>query len=142
MTRYIQYSTADGGAVLVEVEAAESMEETTSTEDLVKAGVIDEMEKKTKEVIDRAKDTFEDGLEVVRRNADAFIRKLSGLADPPDEVEVAFGLKATGEAGNFAVAKVGMEANYTVKLVWKREGEKARTPRKTRGASMIRRRRW
>ena len=32
-----------------------------------------------------------------------------------------FSLKATGEVGNFAVAKAGAEANYTVKLTWKRE---------------------
>ena len=29
-----------------------------------------------------------------------------------------FGLKTTGEAGLFAVGKVGLEANYTVKLKW------------------------
>jgi hypothetical protein len=34
-----------------------------------------------------------------------------------DEVSVKFGLKATGEAGNFAVGKVGVEANYEVKLL-------------------------
>ena len=39
-----------------------------------------------------------------------------------DEVEVSFGLKAVGEAGNFAIGKVGMEANYVVKLKW--SGEK------------------
>jgi len=35
-------------------------------------------------------------------------------------VEVKFGLKATGEAGNylFAIGKVGVEANYEVTLKW------------------------
>jgi len=47
---------------------------------------------------------------VIRRNAVVFIKKVR----PPDKVEVAFGLKATGEVGNFAVAKAGAEANYTV----------------------------
>jgi len=43
------------------------------------------------------------------------------IPDPSDEVKVTFGLQATGEVGNFAVAKVGTEASYTVKLTWKRE---------------------
>ena len=45
------------------------------------------------------------------------------LTDPPDEVEVTFGLKATGEVGNFAMAKVGTEASCTVTLTWKRKEE-------------------
>jgi hypothetical protein len=62
-------------------------------------------------------------MDTVRENAQALIDKVKQLSDPPDEVEVAFGLKATGELGNLAVAKVGAEANYTVKLTWKREEE-------------------
>jgi hypothetical protein len=34
-------------------------------------------------------------------------------------MEISFGLKATGEAGNVAIGKAGSEANFTVKLVWK-----------------------
>ena len=84
---------------------------------MVKAG----LREKAEEAISQAKATFEDGLEIVRHNADAFIDKIRGLSDPPDEVEMTFSLKATGEVGNFAVAKAGAEANYTVKLTWKRE---------------------
>jgi hypothetical protein len=36
-----------------------------------------------------------------------------------DEVEVKFGLTTTGELGNFAIGKVGVEANYEVTLKWK-----------------------
>ena len=50
----------------------------------------------------------------------------------PDEVEVTFGLKAAGEAGNFAVAKVGAEASYTVTLKWKREEEKKGSSKSSR----------
>jgi len=38
-------------------------------------------------------------------------------------MEVTFGLKATGELGNFAVAKASAEASYTVTLTWKRKEE-------------------
>jgi hypothetical protein len=70
---------------------------------------------------------------VIRHNASAFIKKTRDLPDPPDEVEVTFGLQVAREAGNFAVAKVGTEASYTVTLTWKREEKKKR--RSPRGTS-------
>jgi hypothetical protein len=39
----------------------------------------------------------------------------------PQEATVTFGLKATGEAGNFAIGKVGMEASYMVTPKWSNE---------------------
>ena len=38
-----------------------------------------------------------------------------------DEVELKFGLVTTGELGNFAVGKVGIEANYEVTLKWQKK---------------------
>ena len=58
---------------------------------------------------------------IIRQNAQIIIGKVRDLADPPDEMEVTFGLKAAGELGNFAVAKASAEANYAVKMTWKRE---------------------
>jgi hypothetical protein len=114
MTDYIQFTTEDGATILVE-----AAEEETIEPGVVKAG----LKEKAEEAIAEAKVSFERGLEIVRYNADAFIEKVRSLSDPPDEVEMTFGLKATGEVGNFAVAKTGAEANYTVKLTWKREEE-------------------
>jgi hypothetical protein len=112
MPRYIQFTAADGGTVLLEVES----EETPTQEGMVKAGLMD----KAQEVVIQAQATFEEAvMETVCRNAHAFIQKLRTLSDPPDEAEITFGLKGTGEAGNMAIAKVGAEANYTVKLVWR-----------------------
>jgi hypothetical protein len=113
MSHYIQYTTEDGATILV--EAAVELDEDQSG--VVRAG----LKEKAGETVAQAKATFEEGLEVVRHNAQVFIKKVRELPDPPDEVEVAFGLKATGEVGNFAIAKAGAEANYTVKLTWKRE---------------------
>jgi hypothetical protein len=56
---------------------------------------------------------------VVRENALALTRAVAELEHPPEEVELSFVLKATGEAGNIAVGKLGGEANYSVRLVWK-----------------------
>jgi len=123
MTDYIQFKTEDGATILVEA-AAEA--------DVYQSGVVRAgLKEKAGETIARAKASFEEGLEVIRHNAKAFIKKVRDLPDPPDEVEVTFGLQATGEVGNFAVAKVGTEASYTVTLTWKREKKERRSPRGT-----------
>ena len=123
MTHYIEFTTEDGGTILVE-----AAEEETYQPGVIKAGLKEQAEK----TIAQAQATFEDGLEVVRRNASAFIKKVRGLSDPPDEVEVSFGLKASGEVGNFAVANVGAEASYTVTLTWKRDEEKKSSSKSSR----------
>ena len=116
MSRYIQYPTADGDVVLVEIE---------DTEEAVipKGGVVpaSRIGGQAQAAVQEVGTKFEDALGVVRRNAQAIINKVKGLSDPPDEVEATFGLKATGELGNFAVAKAGAEANYTIKMTWKQE---------------------
>jgi len=40
-----------------------------------------------------------------------------------DETELKFGLVTTGELGNFAIGKVGVEANYEVTLKWKKKDD-------------------
>jgi len=112
MAQYIPFTADDGSTILVEVA-----EEETYQAGVVKAA----LEEKVQEAVGQTQAVFEDALDVVRRVAGAFIKKVRSLGDPPDEVEVTFGLKATGEFGTFAVAKAGAEANYTVKLTWKRE---------------------
>lgn len=121
MTDYIQFKTEDGAIILVEAAA----EADAYQSGVVRAG----LKEKAGEIIAQAKASFEEGLEVIRHNAKAFIKKVRDLPDPPDEVEVTFGLQSTGEVGNFAVAKVGTEASYTVTLKWKRETEQKAKPR-------------
>jgi hypothetical protein len=45
-----------------------------------------------------------------------------------DEVEITFGLKASGEMGNFLVAKSNMEGSFQVKLVWKKHEPLPKSP--------------
>jgi hypothetical protein len=113
MARYIEFSTSDGYTILVEVE----QEEVSPPQGVVKAGVREAAQKS----VAVAQTAFEDAVEqVVRHNAEALIKSVRNLSEPPDELEVTFGLKATGEVGNFAIAKGGTELNFTVKLLWKR----------------------
>lgn len=118
MAQYIQFSTEDGATILVEAAEVEA-----SQSGVIKAGLGD----KVQDTVVAAKASLEEGLEIVRHNASVFIEKVRGLSDPPDEVEMAFGLKATGELGNFAVAKAGAEASYEVTLKWKRDKDNQST---------------
>jgi hypothetical protein len=118
MTQYIQFPTADGGAILVEVEAKEA-----KVSGLVKAG----LGEKVQEAVVKVRDTFEATMmDAVRRNAEVFIKAMRTLSDPPAEAEISFGVNAVAEAGYSAIGKAGGESSYTVKLTWKREeSEKA-----------------
>ena len=66
--------------------------------------------------------SFEASLDAVRKMAGALLKKLrQDLVDEPSEVEVSFGLKASGEVGGFLVARTTMDANYAVTLKWKQK---------------------
>jgi Trypsin-co-occurring domain 1 len=115
MARYIQFETGDedGSVVLVEVEE-EDLE--TTSGGTVKAGLKDVV----KGTVAIAAKPFETAIRTaIRYNVKGLISAVRGLPDPPTEIEITFGLKATGEASNIAVGKAGTEANYNVKLVWK-----------------------
>ncbi|WP_322798523.1 CU044_2847 family protein [Thermoflexus sp.] len=73
-------------------------------------------------VSEQVRQTFEAALERVRPIAEAVIRKLRGLSDPPDQVEVEFGLKMNAQAG-VVLTGAGAEAHYRVTLTWKQESK-------------------
>jgi hypothetical protein len=64
--------------------------------------------------------SFSDAFSALRVNAEAFMSEVSAIDIKPSEIEMTFGLKASGELGNFAVGKITADANYTVKMVWKK----------------------
>jgi hypothetical protein len=116
MAHYIEFKTADGGTMLVEVE----VQETNPPPGIVKAGIIKDTIKKT---VATAELLFEDAIDrVIRQNVDALTKALQNLVKKPDEVEITFGIKGTGELGNFAIGKLSAEANFDIKLTWKRDG--------------------
>jgi len=55
-------------------------------------------------------------------NASAILAACHASDVKPDSIEVTFGLKAAVEGGVafFGVAKASAEANYTVKMTWKK----------------------
>jgi Trypsin-co-occurring domain 1 len=113
MATYIEYKMENGSTVLVEAES--------SMGGVVKAsrGGVD---------VVQAGKNFTDALASIRGSLKALVAELNALE--VEGAEVKFGIKAVGEAGNFAVGKVGGEMNYEVTLQWKKPEEKSK--RKTR----------
>lgn len=105
MSRYVEFDLPDGSTVVIESDEPDG--------GVVKAGL--------GEVAQRACETFAEGVENARKAALVIVDKVRGLHDSPDEVEVTFGLKASGELNTLVVAKAGIEASYSVKLTWKKE---------------------
>ena len=109
MSTFIEYELEDGLTILVEAPEPEAI------------GVIQAARGADGNVILKAGQKFGEALEGVVAQARLLREKLQALR--ADEVEVSFGLRTTGEVGNFAVGKIGVEANYTVTLKWKNPGE-------------------
>ncbi len=75
-------------------------------------------------MIIKANQKFHAALAGVKHSATALRQELDELK--ADEVEVKFGLQTIGELGNFAIGKVGVEANYEVTLKWSNEKKNGR----------------
>lgn len=104
MATFVEYELEDGTTILVETTAPQTSGITKASRD------------KVGNVIAQAGQKFEDAFASVKKSAVIVRHQLEDMR--ADEVEVTFGLKATGEFGNFAIGQVGGEANYTVKLKW------------------------
>ncbi len=96
----------EGSTILVEVE--------DSLQGGTQRGVL-----KPGQVAYEATQTFNTALrKAVRPTAVALIREFRNLPDPPEDVEVKFGIKMNMGVG--AVITAGSEANFEVTLKWKK----------------------
>jgi hypothetical protein len=109
MKRLVEFPLQAGGTVVVEVDEPEPE---GGTERAARPG----------EVVEKAFGTFEDALSTVRPTVEGLIAKLAALSDPPDQTEVEFGLKLTAKVGA-VLASADAEANYKLKLTWKRTSQ-------------------
>ena len=111
MKRLVEFRSEDGLPVLVEVEDIGLAGET-------RRGL------STSAVVERAQTSFEDALDKARPMASSLVRKLRAIGDaagnPPDEVQVEFGLILSAEAGA-VLAAASATANYKVTMTWKRQ---------------------
>ena len=114
MPSYLRVEADDGGSIILEVEVEANAEEAGPQ----KAGVKDVVQR-TVVVTQNAVDSVIQ--QAMRYNARLFVNAVRALEDAPSEAELSFGLKATGELGNFVITKVSAEMNYGVRLLWRNE---------------------
>lgn len=107
MGQLVEFDLNDGGTILVEVH------ETTRTDGPVTRGLGGD------QVTERARHTFEDALQHVEPVAQAVITRLCGMAQPPDEMQVEFGVDLHAEAGAF-IAAASATANFKIAMTWRR----------------------
>jgi hypothetical protein len=101
---------SNDGAVLIEVASLPAVS------GIAKAG----LPQMINHTVEQAADALRAGVATaIRTNVEILAAALQDLATRPDEVELSFGLKVSGEVGTVIVTKISAEANYTVKLSWK-----------------------
>lgn len=103
MKQLVEYELEGGASIMVEVELPEA--------GIQRAGREDQPVKATRK--------FEAALEQVKPVAEKVLETLRGLANPPNEIDVQFGIKLSAKAGAI-IASADTEANFTVTLTWKR----------------------
>jgi hypothetical protein len=104
VSHIVDFRLEDGGTMHVEVD------------EQVSGGVV--RSARPGQVVGQAGQSLEEALDKAMPAAQALITKLRGLGSRPDEIEVVFGLKLSGELGA-VLAKTGVEGNFSVKLTWK-----------------------
>ncbi len=119
MTSYLRFSSEEEGTadLLVEVDAAEDLLVAGEQN----AGLRQWARNQAGQAVGVAQSGFEEAVRrAVSLNVRAFLAAVDALEKPPAEIEITFGLKATGELGNLAVGKVSGESNYQIRMVWRR----------------------
>ena len=105
MSELVEYELADGTRVLVEVEE-------THVGPVTRGGRgLDEIVK--------ADGTLEQALRRIGPVTVAAFDQLRQLANPPDEIDIEFGVKLHADLGAI-IARTGGEANFQIALRWRR----------------------
>ena len=119
MANYLEFETGEAGRILIEVTESTPYDPTSlqqQSQGPTKAGLANFAGK----TVLKAQTLFSEAIETVLRvNVETFYSAIQALPHPPTDIEITFGLKATGELNNVVVGKLGTESNYTIKLTWK-----------------------
>ncbi|HYT80056.1 MAG TPA: CU044_2847 family protein [Actinomycetota bacterium] len=106
MKRLVEFPLEDGGTVLVEVDeqAGGPVMRGRGGDGSTRA--------------ERTDRTFEEATASVTPAARSLINRLRAMENPPDEIEVEFGVQLSAKTGAF-IASVAAEANFRVMMTWK-----------------------
>lgn len=115
MSKYVEFPLEGGGSILI--EAADEPNRAS-------AGFLRDGD--SRPGAEKAQQSFDASVEAVRRSADLLVTKLRDLSTPPDELQVTFSLKASGEMGGLTVGRggTGADANFSVMLKWQKQSDK------------------
>jgi NTP-dependent ternary system trypsin peptidase co-occuring protein len=69
-------------------------------------------------LVGKADETVEAAFARVKPAAVALVTALRDLVDAPDEIQVTFGIRLSGEVGA-VIAKTSADANFEVQMSWK-----------------------
>jgi hypothetical protein len=114
MGRVVEYSTSNG-PIYLEIIGSQGV-----TGGLRKAGVVEN----AKGYIEKAATSFEEALSNAFTAANAFVEHASKLHVQPQELNIEFGLKLSGEL-DFFVVSGNTESNFVIKMRWSRNGPPA-----------------
>lgn len=106
MATYIQYDLEDGSTILIEAP------DEYSDDGLIPAA------RGGKNRFLPSKKKFQQAFEEAKHHALILLKELDTI--PVEEAEIKFGLTTIGEAGNFAIGKIGLSVNYEITLKWKK----------------------
>jgi hypothetical protein len=106
MKRVIEFPMENGEMLLVEVEDVGGSSSTLR-------GL------PSPNVIERARVTYEQAIDNIRPAAESIIIRMRELAEPPDVIDLEFGIKLSADIGAF-LASTSAEAQFTLKLTWNR----------------------
>ena len=108
MPQLVEFSLQGGGTVFVEVDGV------PSSDGAVRRGLA------PAELVEKADRTVEAAFARVKPAAEALVVALRDMVDAPDEVEVRFGIRLSGELGA-VIAKTSADANFEVSMRWKQK---------------------
>ncbi len=110
MASYVKFELEDGTIVYIE-----TTESPRGSSGLIPAG-------KGDHAAEQANLSFDKSVETIQKMAAVMIGSMrEGYTEPPSEISVNFGLKASADLGTLIVSRGGMEANFNVALRWHKD---------------------
>jgi hypothetical protein len=114
MASFVKFELEDGTIVFVE------------TTDTPKGGSGFPLSSRGEHPSEQSAISFEKSIQSVRKMAAAMVQEMrDGFTEQPDEMQINFGMKASGEVGALVVSRGGTETNYNVMLRWRKKEEKS-----------------
>jgi hypothetical protein len=112
MKQFIQVKAGGGSGIILEINE----DIATVQPGVKKAGLQNTID----QLFMESKIPYEEVFKIIRTSAEVFSNQLKNITDAPDEVEMSFGISASGKlGGRFVIsAETSGNTNFEVKLKW------------------------